>query len=164
MEYEYAILVVLGKMKINDIPVMFKAEAQNLITEATKLLEYAKKKKLTEVNDWTGNKIVSGFKSKANGQEITYDSDIDTQITMQGIALNVDTELFAEKYPTGCPVRGYAANSDTKSVFMLTPKQVMNWQADLSIHIGNCKQAGWEKQAEVEAAKTIQDLENIKLD
>ena len=82
---------------------------------------------------------------------------------MQGIALNVNTELFADNYPTGCPVRGYAAGSETKTVFMLTPEQVLRWCADLSMHIGNCKVAGWQKQAEVEAAQTAADLEDITL-
>ena len=82
---------------------------------------------------------------------------------MQGIALNVNSELFAEKYPTGCPVRGYPAGSETKQIFMLTPEQVMRWQADLSMHIGICKQQGWEKQAEVAAAQSKEDLEAIVL-
>ena len=120
--------------------------------------------KLAEVNAWTAAKITGGFVSSASGAPVTYDSDKDTQLTMQGIALNVNTELFAEKYPTGCPVRGYPEGSDTKQIFMLTPEQVMRWQADLSMHIGTCKQQGWEKQAEVAAAQSKEELDAIIFD
>lgn len=127
-------------------------------------LEETKAAKLAEIDAWTAAKITGGFVSSATGAPITYDSDKDTQLTMQGIALNVNTELFAEKYPDGCPVRGYPAGSETKQIYMLTPAQVMQWQADLSIHIGTCKQNGWAKQAEVAAAESKEKVEAIELD
>lgn len=120
--------------------------------------------KLREVDAWTASKITGGFVSSASGEPVTYDSDKDTQLTMQGIALNVNTELFAEKYPTGCPVRGYAQGAEEKNIYMLSAGQVMNWCADLSMHIGTCKQAGWAKQAEVQAATTKEELDAIVLD
>lgn len=129
-----------------------------------KPLDYAKKQKLAEVDAWTAAKITGGFVSNASGAPVTYDSDKDTQLTMQGIALNVNSELFAEKYPTGCPVRGYPEGSETKQIFMLTPEQVMRWLADLSMHIGTCKQQGWEKQAEVAAAQSKEEVVSITLD
>lgn len=132
-------------------------------TAPEKTLDELKADKLAEIDAWTAAKITGGFVSNASGEAVTYDSDKDTQLTMQGIALNVNTELFAEKYPDGCPVRGYPAGSDTKQIYMLTPAQVMQWQADLSIHIGTCKQNGWAKQAEVAAAESKEDLEAIVL-
>lgn len=120
--------------------------------------------KLREVDAWTASKITGGFVSSASGEPVTYDSDKDTQLTMQGIALNVNTELFAEKYPTGCPVRGYAQGAEEKTIYMLSAEQVMNWCADLSMHIGTCKQAGWAKQAEVQAATTKEELDAISLE
>lgn len=127
------------------------------------ILAFQKKLKLKEINEWTASKITGGFVSEASGKKVTYDSDVDTQLTMQGIALNVNTEQFAEKYPTGCPVRGVADGQNSKSVFWLNPSQVMKWMADLSMHIGGCKQEGWAKQAEVDACKTIFELDNIEL-
>lgn len=127
-------------------------------------LDELKAAKLLEVDAWTARKIVGGFTSSCRGEQVTYDSDTDTQITMQGIALNVNSALFAEKYPTGCPVRGYPQGSDTKQIYMLSPEQVMLWQADLSIHIGTCKQEGWEKQAEVAAAQSKEDIDAIVLE
>ena len=127
------------------------------------LLPAAKQQKLAEVSQWTAANITGGFISSASGEPVRYDSDLETQITMQGIALNVNTEQFAEKYPAGCPVRGVADGQNSKSVFWLNPSQVMKWMADLSIHIGTCKQEGWAKQAEVNACKTIFELNNIEL-
>lgn len=127
-------------------------------------LEELKAAKLAEIDTWTANKIISGFTSSCSGEEVTYDSDKDTQLTMQGIALNVKSELFAEKYPTGCPVRGYPKGIQVKQIYMLTPEQVLLWQADLSIHIGACKQDGWAKQAEVEKAVSKEELDAIILE
>lgn len=126
--------------------------------------EELKVQKLELVDAWTAQKITSGFVSECSGEPVRYDSDKDTQLTMQGIALNVNTELFAEKYPNGCPVRGYAAGASEKSVYMLTAEQVMRWQADLSIHIGDCKVAGWQKQAEVNACTTKEELDAVILE
>lgn len=127
-------------------------------------LEELKADKLREIDKWTADKITSGFTSNCSGELVRYDSDKDTQLTMQGIAINVDSALFAEKYPNGCPVRGYAEGETVKSVFMLTPEQVKQWQADLSIHIGTCKQNGWAKQAQVEDAQSESDLSVIVLE
>lgn len=127
-------------------------------------LEELKTAKLAEISTWTGNKIVGGFASNCTGDPVRFDSDKDTQLTMQGIALNVGSELFKQKYPAGCPVRGYADGAETKSVHMLSAEQVLNWCADLSAHIGACKQAGWEKQALVETAESKEALEAIILD
>lgn len=127
------------------------------------LLPAAKQAKLAEISQWTAANITGGFISSASGEPVRYDSDVDTQLTMQGIALNVGTPLFAEKYPDGCPVRGVAEGKDSKAVHLLNPQQVMQWMADLSMHIGSCKQAGWKKQSEVEACKTVSELKNIEL-
>lgn len=127
------------------------------------LLPAAKHAKLAEISQWTAANITGGFISSASGEPVRYDSDVDTQLTMQGIALNVGTPLFAAKYPNGCPVRGVAEGAESKSVYLLSPQQVMQWMADLSMHIGNCKQEGWQKQAEVNACKTVAEVDAIKL-
>lgn len=127
------------------------------------VLAFQKKLKLNEINDWTARKITDGFVSEASGEKVTYDSDLETQITMQGIALNVNTEQFAKKYSIGCPVRGYKDGEKEKTIQYLSASQVLQWLADLSIHIGDCKQAGWKKQAEVESCKTVFELNNIEL-
>lgn len=126
-------------------------------------LEYAKQRKLSEVSRWTASNITGGFVSSASGESVRYDSDKETQLTMQGIALNVETPLFAKKYPNGCPVRGIAEGKNSKEVFWLKPSQVMQWMADLSMHSGTCKQAGWAKQEEVAACKSVDEVNAITL-
>lgn len=130
----------------------------------TPSLDELKTAKLQEVDVWTANKITGGFISTASGESVTYDSDKDTQLTMQGIALNVNTPLFASEYPNGCPVRGYPINSVSKHVYMLNAEQILRWCADLSMHIGTCKQRGWELQAMVKACATNEELEAIVLE
>lgn len=136
-------------------------------------LDELKRLKLGEVDVWTANKITGGFISSASGQAVHYDSDKDTQLTMQGIALNVDTPLFDEKYPNGCPIRGYKykkldndklVKDCNKTIFMLSSEQVMRWQADLSIHIGECKKQGWRKQDEVNKCTTVDELNKVILE
>ena len=126
-------------------------------------LEDLKSAKMAAVNAWTAAKITGGFTSDATGEAVTYDSDKDTQLTMQGIAATAGTDLFAQKYPDGVAVRGYAPHSNKKQVYTLTAGQVQAWCADLSKHINDCKQAGWAKQAAVEAAESKEDLDAITL-
>jgi hypothetical protein len=119
--------------------------------------------KLSEVDAWTERKIAGGFISECTGEIVRYDSDKDTQITMQGIALNVSTERFKNEYPDGCPVRGYKDGETVKTIQYLNASQVYTWCADLSSHVGACKQQGWSKQAEVAAALSKEDLDAIIL-
>lgn len=123
-----------------------------------KTLGMLKIDKLEEIRQWTEEHITGGFVS----DNVTYDSDIDTQITMQGIALNVNTEEFIEKYPDGCPVRGYDEGSDIKTIHWLNAEGVLRFCADLSKHIGACKQIGWQLQGMVDNAETKDDLDKIK--
>ena len=127
-------------------------------------LEELKAIKLSEVDVWTESKITGGFISECTGEIVRYDSDKDTQLTMQGIALNVSTERFKNEYPDGCPVRGYKEGETIKTIQYLNASQVYTWCADLSSHVGACKQQGWSKQAEVAAALSKEDLDAIILD
>lgn len=127
-------------------------------------LEELKAIKLSEVDAWTERKITGGFISECTGEIVRYDSDKDTQLTMQGIALNVSTERFKNEYPDGCPVRGYKEGETIKTIQYLNASQVYTWCADLSSHVGACKQQGWSKQAEVAAALSKEELDAIILD
>lgn len=126
-------------------------------------LEELKAIKLSEVDVWTESKITGGFISECTGEIVRYDSDKDTQLTMQGIALNVSTERFKNEYPDGCLVRGYKDGETVKTIQYLNASQVYTWCADLSSHVGACKQQGWSKQAEVAAALSKEDLDAIIL-
>lgn len=147
---------------LNSIDILLEKKTEREYIEPT--IDELKTQKLELVDAWTERKITGGFTSECTGELVRYDSDKDTQLTMQGIALNVNTDRFAVEYPTGCPVRGYADGSTDKTIFYLTPEQVLEWCADLSTHIGTCKQAGWNKQAEVNAAQSKEELDAIILD
>lgn len=129
-------------------------------------LDELKAKKLTEVNAWTESKITGGFISSCTGAPVRYDSDRDTQMTVQGDVGTIAQlpELFAENFPDGYPMRGHAEGSEEKEIFLLTIDQLNKWSADLSMHRGNSKKAGWEKQAEVMAAESESELDKIILD
>lgn len=159
----YSIVEVNGFYSPSDLSLSENGEVIFPEIDQELLLKSAKNQKLKEVNEKTAEKITGGFTSEASGEKVIYDSDTDTQITMQGIALNVNTEQFTQKYPTGCPVRGYKEGEQVKTIQYLSAKQVLQWLADLSIHIGDCKQWGWLKQYEVEQATTIEELEDIEL-
>lgn len=124
-------------------------------------LEGWKNKRLDELTIYIGNLIVSGFTSSCTGTAVRYDSDKETQLTMQGIALNAKSDEFSTKYPQGCPVRGYVGTDTTKTVQYLTGDQVLSWCADLSIFIGNCKLLGWQKQAEINACTSIEAVKAV---
>ena len=120
----------------------------------------AKHAKLHEVDQWTASKITGGFISN----DVRYDSDTDTQTTIQGIALNVNTERFATDYPNGIPVRGYDEGETEKTIHYLTAEEVLMFCADLSEHIGRCKLDGWTMQQAVLEATTKEELDSIILD
>lgn len=137
-----------------------KAEREYIVPTLAEL----KEEKIAEVDAWTADKITGGFISECTGEIVRYDSDKDTQLTMQGIALNVSTERFKNEYPDGCPVRGYKEGETIKTIQYLNASQVYTWCADLSSHVGVCKQQGWSKQAEVAAALSKEELDAIILD
>ena len=120
-------------------------------------LKELKAQKLEAISKWTEKQITGGFMYN----NVKYDSDLDTQITMQGIALNVHTDEFAEKYPQGCPVRGYDAGSREKTIHFLSADEVLGFCAALSIHIGTCKQLGWILQKRVAEAKNKEELAQV---
>lgn len=155
---EYA---VESEVHYADFSILRYIDGKIVAEEPEPLLDNLKAAKLAEINTWTQQAITGGFVSTCTGAPVKYDSDVDTQITMQGIALNATSERFAAEYPQGCPCRGYEEGSDVKSVYMLTGEQVLGFCADLSLHIGVCKQRGWQLQAAVDAAKTTEELERI---
>lgn len=147
---------------LNSIDTLLENQAKREYIAPT--IDELKAIKLLEVDNWTADKITGGFISQCTGTPVRYDSDKDTQLTMQGIALNVSTERFANEYPLGCPVRGYKEGETEKTIQYINAAQVYTWCADLSSHIGACKQQGWIKQAQVEAALSKEDLDAIILD
>ena len=147
---------------LNSIDTLLEKQAKREYIVPT--IDELKAIKLSEIDAWTERKITGGFISECTGEIVRYDSDKDTQLTIQGIALNVSTERFKNEYPDGCPVRGYKDGETVKTIQYLNAAQVYRWCADLSSYVGACKQRGWSKQAEVAAALSKEDLDAIILD
>lgn len=129
-------------------------------------LDELKASKLLEVDAWTESKITGGFTSECSGEMVRYDSDKDTQLTVSSDlnTINSAPDKFSEYYPNGYPMRGYPENTNIKQVYFLTKEQLLQWNVDLGLHRGTCKQNGWIKQAQVEAALSKEDLDAIILD
>lgn len=122
--------------------------------------------KLAEVDAWTADKITGGFTSRCTGSPVRYDSDRDTQNTVSSDlnTIYLSPEKFNENFPNGYPMRGYPENANIKRVYFLTKEQLLQWNVDLGLHRGTCKQNGWIKQAEVNAAQSKEELDAIILD
>jgi hypothetical protein len=122
--------------------------------------------KLAEVDAWTADKITGGFTSRCTGSPVRYDSDRDTQNTVSSDlnTIYLSPEKFNENFPNGYPMRGYPENANIKQLYFLTKEQLLQWNVDLGLHRGTCKQNGWVKQAQVEAALSKEDLDAIILD
>lgn len=129
-------------------------------------LEELKAIKLSEVDVWTESKITGGFISECTGNPVRYDSDRDTQNTVSSDlnTIYLSPEKFNENFPNGYPMRGYPENTNIKQVYFLTKEQLLQWNVDLGLHRGTCKQNGWIKQAEVNAAQSKEELDAIILD
>lgn len=138
---------------------LWKKEQDDLIPS----LEELKTIKYAEVNAWTERKITGGFVSEATGEPIIYDSDVDTQITVSRMRANCGNQRFSEMFPDGMECRGRRSADAEKEVFFLQPNEIIRLDEDLGIHIRRSKIDGWTKQAQVKAAKTKEDLENIIL-
>lgn len=121
---------------------------------------------LEKVDVWTESKITGGFISECTGNPVRYDSDRDTQNTVSSDlnTIYLSPEKFNENFPNGYPMRGYPENTNIKQVYFLTKEQLLQWNVDLGLHRGTCKQNGWVKQAQVEAALSKEDLDAIILD
>lgn len=138
-------------------------------------LEEAKAEKLTEVDQWTASKITGGFVSTCyNGENILYDTDTETQLTMTKARANCEGERFAQAFPNGMGVRGYAQTgtdadgtmvfANTKTVYNFLPEHIIAWDEDFSLHLAKCKYEGWIMQDKVNNATTKEELESIVLE
>jgi hypothetical protein len=138
-------------------------------------LDELKKAKLTEVDQWTASKITGGFVSNCyNGENILYDTDTETQLTMTKARANCEGERFAQAFPNGMGVRGYAQTgtdadgtmvfANTKTIYNFLPEHIIAWDEDFSLHLAKCKYEGWVMQDKVNKATTVEELEAIVLE
>ena len=162
-EEDYQLLIgnVDGKEYIRDADGTYSE-----YTSPEPTLEELKAIKLSEVDAWTESKITGGFISECTGEIVRYDSDKDTQLTVSSDLNTINSALdkFSEHYPEGYPMRGYPEGRLDKSVYYLSVEQLIKWNVDLGLHREKCKQQGWEKQAEIKAAKSKEELDIIYIE
>lgn len=170
---EYADLAVW--CNANNATIEDKGEYYECVAIPEPALEVLKKAKLDEVNAWTARKITGGFVSTCyNGENVLYDTDTDTQITMQFAKNCCDSDRFAEELPNGLEVRGYEqvdvdedgtlVFSKDKTIYYFSPEQIKTWNEDFALFLRECKKEGWMKQAEVNACTTKEELAKVVLD
>lgn len=149
---------------LNSIDTLLEKQAKREYIVPT--IDELKAIKLSEVDAWTERKITGGFISECTGEIVRYDSDKDTQLTVSSDlnTINSAPDKFSEYYPNGYPMRGYPDGGTEKTIHYLTVKQLIQWNVDLGLHRGACKQAGWEKQALVDAADSKEALDAIILE
>lgn len=160
----------------NNATIEDKGEYYEVVEIPAPSLEELKKAKLQEVDTYTANKITGGFVSTCyNGENILYDTDTETQLTMTKARTNCRSEKFAINFPKGMPCRGYRKfikdenenfifDKNDKLIFLFTPEQIIAWDEDFSLHLAKCKGEGWEKQAQINACTTKEELEAIVLE
>jgi RNase H-fold protein (predicted Holliday junction resolvase) len=165
-------------IKLTDGSFAFEDEV-NLVEEAKRKAEKefneAKQTKLTKVDQWTASKITNGFVSTCyNGENILYDTDTETQLTITKARANCEGERFSQAFPNGMGVRGYAQTgtdadgtmvfANTKTVYKFLPEHIIAWDEDFSLHLAKCKYEGWIMQDKVNNATTKEALEAIVLE
>lgn len=138
-------------------------------------LEELKTAKLAAVDQWTASKITGGFVSTCyNGENILYDTDTETQLTMTKARANCEGERFKAVFPNGMGVRGYKQTgtdadgtlvfANTKTVYNFLPEHIIAWDEDFSLHLAKCKYEGWVMQDKVNACTTVEELEAVVLE
>lgn len=149
---------------LNSIDTLLENQAKREYIAPT--IDELKAIKLLEVDNWIADKITGGFISECTGKPVRYDSDRDTQNTVSSDlnTIYLSPEKVNENFPNGYPMRGYPENANIKQVYFLTKEQLLQWNVDLGLHRGTCKQNGWVKQAQVEEALSKEDLDAIILD
>lgn len=152
-----------------------KGEYYECVAIPATSLDELKQAKLVEVDSYVASKITGGFVSTCyNGENILYDTDTNTQLTMS-IAKNCsEGERFAEELPDGLEVRGYSqvdvdedgtlVFSKDKTIYYFSPEQIKTWNEDFALFLRECKKEGWMKQAMVNACTTKEELEAIVLE
>lgn len=119
--------------------------------------------KLQQIDTWTATAITSGFTSAAAGITAVYDS---TEADQQNIMLMLQaaqTPDFATHpiYKGQIPIRAVPEGQSSKFVLQHNTSQMQQVVIDMALHIGACKQKGWQLQQEVAEAETVEELDHI---
>lgn len=121
--------------------------------------------KLQQIDTWTANAITNGFVSSAMGLPHTYDSTKEDQQTL-AIMLQASQSADFNDHPIyqgKIPIRAIPEGQTSKVVLQHNAVQMQAVITDMALHIGACKQRGWQLQAAVAAANTPEEINSIEL-
>lgn len=123
-----------------------------------------KRAKLDEIALWTRRAITGGFISAAKGKRYRYDSEEGDQATFAALYNASRSADFpvTEPYNGQIPIRAIPVGKAEKVVLLHDAEELQKLTDDLALHIGACKERGWELQMEVAAAGTPEDLQAIR--
>lgn len=129
-----------------------------------KTFEEFKAAKLEQVDIWTRQAIIGGFVSTAKGSEYIYDSTDADQSTLRTMYIASQSPDFATTAPYNgqIPIRAIPKDGGKKVVLGHNKVEMQKLMDDMALHIGVCKQRGWELQSAVNEATTTEDLEGIQ--
>ncbi len=132
--------------------------------EPIKAISVLRAEKLQQIDTWTATAITSGFTSAATGITAVYDS---TEADQQNIMLMLQAAQTADFaihpiYKGQIPIRAVPEGQTSKVVLQHNAAQLQQVVIDMALHIGVCKQKGWQLQAAVAEAETAEKLEAIE--
>ena len=127
-------------------------------------LDEQKVVRLQQIDTWTAASITGGFVSLASDQAAKYDSDKDDQSNLMLMLQAAQSPDFATHpiYQGKIPLRAVPVGQTEKVVLQHDATQMRQVVDDMALHIGACKQKGWQLQAAVAAATTAEEVEAIK--
>lgn len=128
-----------------------------------KTFEEEQAAKLEQVDIWTRQAIIGGFVSTAKGSEYIYDSTDADQSTLRTMYIASQSPDFATTVPYNgqIPIRAVPKDGNEKVVLGHDKAEMQKLMDDMALHIGVCKQRGWELQAAANAATTQEELDAI---
>lgn len=128
-----------------------------------KTLEEEKLAKLEQIKSWTRKAIISGFTSTAKGAEHMYDSTDEDQSTLRTMYIASQSPDF-ETHPIHqgqVPIRAIPTGKAAKIVLGHNRTEMQKLIDDMALHLGICKQRGWDLQKAVETVTAKEDLDMI---
>ena len=127
-----------------------------------------KQNKFNELEKLAAQAYVSGFISNATGQNLLYDSTLEDQQLIEGLYNRAKEPDWATtvRFPGLCPagtviIRARASSGDEKKEILHDGPALIRLGKDLDSHLMKVKVVHWQKQKEVLAASSYQELKKI---
>lgn len=147
-EYEYALCVAIGTKTINEVPVMFRAPAQTLLEDESKMLSYARNKKWSEIKGIRNSKETSGCPFKGS----VLDSD-ERSVTKINTAVQ-SAQVYGEGFSIDWTMQDNSVMTLDYNDMLSVPLALAAWSNYLHQHARKIK-------TQIEITENIADIMNI---